>query len=206
MLLLGAWIPTKGPQVALEAFAGRAGAATDGATLTMAGPTPPWRGRPRWGERLRARAAVTPGVTVRPAVPHPQVPALLAAHDLLLFPSTWEENSPLVLLEAGAAGLRVLASDTAGPRFVAPQARFLPPGDVPAWRRALEEEIAAGRRREEAVEPPSLRAHAAELVARYERSRDVRTHPEAGARARGDAQVRPHIPFLGAFAVATGPG
>jgi glycosyltransferase involved in cell wall biosynthesis len=168
-LFLGAWIPTKGPHVALEAFAGRGGAGRDGSTLTMAGPVLPWRGSSRWGERLQTRARQIPGVELRGAVPHEAVPGLLAAHDVLLFPSTWEENSPLVLLEAGAAGVRTLSSDSAGPRFVAPRARFVPAGEVPAWRSALEQEIAAGRRREAPLCPPAMQAHAGELLARYAR-------------------------------------
>jgi glycosyltransferase involved in cell wall biosynthesis len=85
-----------------------------------------------------------------------------AEADVLLFPSTWEENSPFVLREAGAAGLRILASDVPGAREVAPQAAF-----VVDWAAALGAEVKRGQARAPPREFPTLAAHASHLLQRY---------------------------------------
>lgn len=48
------------------------------------------------------------------AVPRSQVPAVLAEHDVLLFPSEWEEPFARSVLEAMAAGLAVVGTTTGG--------------------------------------------------------------------------------------------
>ena len=174
-LFLGALIPTKGPDVALRAFARRSRGAD--ATLTLAGPVVPWRGSDRWARALVAEARATPGVAVAGAVDGAAVPELMARHDVLCFPSTWVENSPLVAMEATSAGLVVLASDVPGARHTAPGAVWCPPGDVGAWARAMDAEILRGRRRVPPVAAPSLREHAELLLGRYARARE-----QSGAR------------------------
>jgi glycosyltransferase involved in cell wall biosynthesis len=164
-LFLGALLPTKGPDVALRAFAARQRGPD--ATLTIAGPVVPWRGSDAWARSLLDRARATPGVTVEGAVDAGAVPALLHRHDVLCFPSVWVENSPLVAMEASAAGLVVLASDVPGARATAGGARWLPPGDVPAWSAAMDAEVARGRRVVPALSAPTLEAHAARLLKRY---------------------------------------
>lgn len=165
-LFLGSWIPTKGPDVALDAFASLPAGA---ATLRMVGPSPPWRGSTAWSEALRTRAQSTPGVSAPGAVPHAAVIAELHDADVLLVPSTWEETGSLVANEAQAAGLRVLASDLGGLAEVAPTARRVEPGSAPAWRRAMIEEIRRGRGRVAPVKRASMAEHAAEMVGRYRR-------------------------------------
>jgi glycosyltransferase involved in cell wall biosynthesis len=106
-------------------------------------------------------------VHVHGPLAHDAVASWLAGHDVLAFPSTWMENSPFVLREAGAAGIRILASDVPGARVVAPQARFVPPGDVGAWAAALSAERAAGGRRVAPARFADMASHAAEVLARY---------------------------------------
>ena len=96
-LFLGSWIPTKGPDVALEAFASLPAGA---ATLRMVGPSPSWQGSTQWADALRQRAQATPGVSAPGAVPHAAVIAELHDADVLLVPSTWEETGSLVANEA----------------------------------------------------------------------------------------------------------
>lgn len=65
---------------------------------------------------------------------------VLAGFDALVAPSEWDENAPLAVLQARAAGLPVIASDVPGIAEVvrAPQeGRLVPKGDVGALARAL---------------------------------------------------------------------
>ena len=164
-LFLGAMIPTKGPHLALEAFA-RLPAGS--ATLTLVGPTPAYNGTSTYVDRLRARAQELPGVTMPGQVAPEAVEGVLHAHDVLLFPSMWDENSPLTLREAAAAGLRIIASDIPGVAEVLGDAgaRF-EVGSARSLQRAMAAEIGVGRQR--APIPPHLgmMEHAARVLAVY---------------------------------------
>ena len=136
-LFLGSLIPTKGVAVLLEAFEGL------DAELELWGPTPDEDfarsldlGRHRGVFRPEERQAVLHGA------------------DVLVVPSLWHENSPLVVREAVAAGLRVVASEVGGIGEIDPSMRRVPPGDVGALRAALEAEIAHGRGRRAPREYP----------------------------------------------------
>src|SRR4029077_20120414 len=50
------------------------------------------------------------------SVPHDRMPEHLNRLDVLVLPSVWLENSPLVIKEAFAAGLPVVTSDLGGMR------------------------------------------------------------------------------------------
>ncbi|MSQ02832.1 MAG: glycosyltransferase [Myxococcales bacterium] len=165
LLFLGSWLPTKGPHVLLEAFSRLPSGA---AVLSLAGPSPPWRGSTSWADRLRHRALATPGVSVLGHLTGASVSETLAGHDVLVLPSTWEENAPLVLGEALAAGLRVLASDVGGVAEIAPEARLVEAGDAAALTAALADEVRQGRGRRRPVARPSMAAHAGDILARYE--------------------------------------
>lgn len=156
LLFLGALVPTKGADLAVEALARLPAGA---ATLTLAGPAPPYAGSTRWAASLARRAAAVPGVTWRGPVSPAEVAGVLADHDVLVFPSRWEENHPLVLGEARAAGLRIVAADVPGARAVAPGARRFAAGSVPSLAAALRAEVAEGHRRCPPDPPPSLAEH-----------------------------------------------
>ncbi|MCP4423359.1 MAG: glycosyltransferase family 4 protein [Chloroflexi bacterium] len=53
-------------------------------------------------------------VTFRPFVPREQMPAVLAEHDILLFPSIWAEPLARMVQEAMAMGLGVIGTPTGG--------------------------------------------------------------------------------------------
>jgi glycosyltransferase involved in cell wall biosynthesis len=63
---------------------------------------------------LRARGRES--VTWHGAYQAQDLAGLFAAVDVVVFPSTWHENSPLVIQEAFAAGCPVICSDVAGAR------------------------------------------------------------------------------------------
>ncbi len=136
-------IPTKGPQHLLQAFA----KLPPGPTLTLAGHAPGYDGHPDFHEALATQAAATPGVRWLGAVSPAQMPALMAEHDVLVLPSIWPENSPLVVREATAAGLRVIASRLGGAAELAQDACLVEPGSVESLAAALAAEVARGRER-----------------------------------------------------------
>lgn len=162
-LFLGALIPTKGADLAIEGFAMLPAGS---ATLTLAGPLLPWNGSEGWGRALLARAAALPGVTVAGEESPEGVGDRLSAADVLLFPSTWEENSPFVLREAAAAGLRIVAHAGPATDELAPGARRVAAPDPRSWRDAMVEEVRAGRGRLPAPTWPTLAEHTDTLMHR----------------------------------------
>lgn len=98
---VGSLIPSKGVHVLAEAVAGLA---TDAFTLELHGPVPPYHGDADYAARLREglgpRAAALCGPF--PAV---DLASRLAALDVLVVPSLWEENAPRVVDEAFCGGV-----------------------------------------------------------------------------------------------------
>jgi len=81
-----------------------------------------------------AHARVAPAFLPRDAA------GVLAGFDALVAPSEWDENAPLAVLQARAAGLPVIASDVPGIAeivAVPAQGRLVPPGDAMALAAAL---------------------------------------------------------------------
>jgi len=69
----------------------------------------------------------------------------MTSSDLLVFPSLWFENAPLVLRQANQLGLPILASRVGGiPELVAEgvNGMLLPPGDAGMWQDCLREMLA----------------------------------------------------------------
>jgi glycosyltransferase involved in cell wall biosynthesis len=91
-------------------------------------------------ETLRARYAGQDWVRFEGFVAPDRVGEYMAASDLLLIPSLWIENAPLVASEAISLALPMLTSDRGGlPELVVDgeTGRALPAGDAPAWQTAL---------------------------------------------------------------------
>lgn len=92
---------------------------------------------PDYSARLRALA--NPQTTIfEGPVPNAEVGRVLAQTDVLAVPSLWYENSPVVIQEAHAVGVPLLASDTGAlPEKVGRGGSLVPRGEVAAWRAAL---------------------------------------------------------------------
>ncbi len=163
LLFASALIPTKGPERLLSAFARLPPGA---ATLTLAGPAPAFDGDPGFADRLVGRARATPGVRVLGEVAPERMGALLAEHDVLVLPSLWPENSPLVVREATAAGLRVIVSEQGGAAELAPAARQVSNelDNLADLEQALQQEIQRGRGRVPAARWPTPDEHADWLI------------------------------------------
>jgi glycosyltransferase involved in cell wall biosynthesis len=126
-------------------------------------------------ERQAAALGVARRVHFAGHVAHHDLPGWLALADLYAQPSIGEEAFGISVVEAMACGLPALVSDQGGlPEIVADETvgRRLPPGDVAAWRAAIDayseprRRLAAGRaarRRAEAVF--TWRGNAARLLA-----------------------------------------
>ena len=106
---LGSLIPAKGPDVLLEAWGRLAPEQRERAELTVYGPP----AQPDFALRLEALAAEV-GATLGGPLLREQVAAELARTDLLVVPSVWFENAPLVILEALAARTPLAVSRLGG--------------------------------------------------------------------------------------------
>ena len=107
---LGSAMISKAPHVLLEAF-GRLPAGA--ATVDLFGEITAYHGDDSYRPRLTPLIAQA-GVTMHGAIPHERVPEALARLDVLVVPSIWPENSPLVIREAFLAGVPVVASRIGG--------------------------------------------------------------------------------------------
>ena len=107
---VGSLVPSKGPHLLLEAFSQLP---PDSATLSLFGSHLPYHGDDSYRHLLKPLLD-QPGVLHHGAIPHREVPGVLANLDLLVVPSTWLENAPLVVKEAFLAGVPVVASRLGG--------------------------------------------------------------------------------------------
>ena len=141
-LFVGHLIPTKGVLVLLDAFA-RLGRGE----LVLRGPLVPFDGQPQWSDQVLHRIDETPGASWGGPFDDTERQGVYDRADVLVVPSTWEENSPLVVREALATGLRVVFSDLGGLAELDPEGRRVRPDDVEALAAALALEAEQGRER-----------------------------------------------------------
>jgi len=113
LLYVGQIAEHKGFHTALAAFAAFARNVEPGATLTVAGAYT----FPEYEKRMVSlidQLEVGGRVRFLGQLPREQVAAVYAAHDLLIFPSSWDEPFSIGLVEAMAAGLPVVTTLTGG--------------------------------------------------------------------------------------------
>ena len=160
-LFVGSLIPTKGPQVLLAAHdRARAG------QVTFWGPKVPFDGQPGWADQLVERISKVPDARWAGTFGDAERDRIYADADVLVVPSIWEENSPLVVREAQAAGLRVVASRVGGLPELVEDGVLVPPGHPGALSHALRAEGKRGRGRSRSIQRP-MAAHAQALEALY---------------------------------------
>lgn len=128
---------------------------------------------PAYAAEVKA-AVRNPNIHIHGPVPYDQVGAVLHQFDALIVPSLWYENSPLVIQEARAAGVPVIASRLGALAEKVEDGvtgRLFPPGDAAA----LAETILSISHAPEDLKrwagnltpPPSMTDHAALLVDLY---------------------------------------
>jgi glycosyltransferase involved in cell wall biosynthesis len=131
---------------------------TPGASVTLVGDGPERREL----ERRVAERGVADRVRILGFVPHDEVPAVLAATDVLVLPSIYEELGS-VLLEGLQAGRPIVASRTGGiPDALGDAGVLVAPGDPRALAAALDALLADPARR------AKLSALARERAAAYD--------------------------------------
>jgi GT2 family glycosyltransferase/glycosyltransferase involved in cell wall biosynthesis len=99
----------------------------------------PYHGDARYSDEILARLD-RPSIRLHGPIAHDAVPAALAAMDVLVFPSIWEETSGIGAREALAAGVPVVAARIGGiPEFVRHDGNGLlfTPGDAGDLARQL---------------------------------------------------------------------
>lgn len=139
-LFLGSLVPHKGAHVLLAAWGDLSADALAHASLRVFGPD---QHQPAYVTALRARAASL-NIEVGGQLSRDEVRRAMASTDVLVVPSRWLEIRPLVMLEAYAAGARVIATDLGGMREAIQDGlpgQVVPEGDTDALRQALEAEI-----------------------------------------------------------------
>ena len=145
---LGTLIAAKGPQLLLEAWGRIDSRLRAGAELALYGP----RGHEPGFQAELDRLAHACGAVLRGPIPRTEVPGLLARTDLLVVPSLWWENAPLVIQEALVARTPLLVADAGG------MAEYVEP-EVDGWRFPLGDPAAlAGMLGKLLVQPERLRA------------------------------------------------
>jgi glycosyltransferase involved in cell wall biosynthesis len=123
---------SKGVAILLEALAGLADQFRFSVKVAGTGPEE---------ERLRKAYANAHWCTFLGYRSQEVISDLIADSDLLCAPSIGWENSPGVVIHALSQGLPVMASDAGGLSELLvdnQNGRLVPPGDVVAWRRALQ--------------------------------------------------------------------
>jgi len=158
LLFVGRLDDRKGFAVAVDAF-GRLAAARDDVVLIVAGDGPARDAVDRLPSGVRAR------VHLLGAVPNVDVPPIHAACDLYLGPATGGESFGIVLVEAMAAGLPVVATDIPGYDEVVTDGvdgLLVPPRDAEALA------AAAGRVLDDPALAKELAAAGRTAAARYD--------------------------------------
>lgn len=113
LLYVGQIAEHKGFHTALEAFAAFARDVEPRATLTVAGAYT----FPEYEERMAClidQLGVADRIRFLGQLPRQQLAEVYAAHDVLIFPSSWNEPFSITLVEAMAAGLPVVTTLTGG--------------------------------------------------------------------------------------------
>ena len=142
LLFVGQVVPNKGAHIAVEAvkLLDQHYGFHD-LTLTIVGGT----SAPMYVNQLKATIAEA-NLEVRihftGPLPREQLPKIYQEHDLLIFPSIWDEPFSITLLEAMASGLAIVGTDTGGSAEIlrdGENALIFPKGDQMACARRIYE-------------------------------------------------------------------
>jgi glycosyltransferase involved in cell wall biosynthesis len=163
---LGPILHAKGVDLVVRAFRGVRNPAL---RLEIRGPAPD----ARFADRVRRLAARDDRISVGPAIPHGEIGAFFARIDLLVVPSRFQESFSLVVHEAFAARVPVVASNTGAlPEVVTEGAngalfRAGSRRDLRRTLRDLLEDPSALDTLTSFPQTKTMAAHAGELVALY---------------------------------------
>lgn len=178
---IGTLAPHKGCHVLIEAMKG---VPADRARLKIYGKETDF---PDYFATLKASAATLPQVEFCGTFPNQQIGDILSGIDVLVVPSLWYENTPLVIYSALAAKCPVVASDFPGMSEVVRHrvnGLTFTPGDAVALRATvrslLDEEGLLDAMRERCQRPKSSREYVDELLSLYAQRRETSAQAPAG--------------------------
>jgi GT2 family glycosyltransferase/glycosyltransferase involved in cell wall biosynthesis len=174
--LIGSLIPSKGVHVLAQAFRDLADPRL---SLQLHGAFVPYHGDTGYEGRLRAILGPLAGEALRGPFARSSLGDVLAGLDVLVVPSIWEENAPLVVQEAFLARLPVVVSGHGGlaeaVRHEVDGLHFRP-GDAAdlarALRRLADDRSLLGRLAAQAPAVPTMDEHARAVVGLYGEARD----------------------------------
>jgi glycosyltransferase involved in cell wall biosynthesis len=132
----GSLLPSTAPHLVIEAVEGLPRRRVE---LTIASGLAPSQGDTSYVSRIRPLLRSN-GVRWLNGVARQQMPSVFASLDVLVVPSVWLENAPLVIREAFAAGLPVVASNLGGMAEMVSDGHnglLFEPGDAADLRRVL---------------------------------------------------------------------
>ncbi|MFT5153466.1 MAG: glycosyltransferase involved in cell wall biosynthesis [Planctomycetota bacterium] len=171
---LGTLVPVKGAHVLVDAWERLPQELRAKARLSLHGPL---THTPGYVEALRSRA-VPLGIELAGRVERDDVPGVLARTDLLVVPSVWFENRPLVVLEAIAARTPLLVSEPGGMSELIEEGVngwCFPMGDASALaaqlKRLIEQPSILSRLYREPIELPTWEALTEAQIEIYDRVR-----------------------------------
>ena len=166
---VGSLIAAKGPHVLIEAWKRIPPELRARGSLALHGPA---LHEPEYVARLEALAAEA-GARILGPLERAEVPRALASIDLLVVPSVWFENAPLVIAEALAARTPLLVSDLGGMSELVEEGRG-------GWRFRIGDAVDLARKLGEILadpgrlatltapaEPPTFEDHLDAIEARY---------------------------------------
>lgn len=130
---------------------------------------------PPYGDQVRSLAAETSEIEFRGTFPHQEIGRVLSGLDVLVIPSVWYENTPLVLWMALAARVPVIVSDMGGLVEIIRDGEnglVVPCGDPEALAAALDhcrrDPELLPRLARQIAPVKTIQTYADELLARYE--------------------------------------
>lgn len=139
-LFIGRFQPYKGAHLLVRAFNGLT--SPRGATLTIYGA--PDKNYQNHYQELKSLIDANDRVNFKGIIPPEQLAQAFAEADFFVLPSTWHENSPLILLSALQSKTSVIASDIEGVKDIVHDGvngLLFPMGDVIALRQVLQRTI-----------------------------------------------------------------
>ncbi len=164
-MFLGRLQPYKGLHLVLDAFNSLPN--PNGATLTVYGAPD---GHDAYFANLQQMMDANPQVHFAGLIPPDELARAFANADIFLLPSTWHENSPLILLDALQSKTPVLASDIGGVSGIVEHNRnglLFPREDVAALRAEMQRLIADPgliQRLQAGSQLPSIESYAQTIV------------------------------------------
>ena len=161
-LFVGSLIPSKGPHVLLEAMK-----SLPDCSLDLWGPVLPYDGQPNWQKQITDLVDSTPNAKYNGTFSDEMRSSVYADAHVLVVPSIWEENSPLIVREGVAAGLHVIGTLGGGVGEIDPCATLIPPNDPEALCEAMKSLASSGRLRRTDNNEWPIETHTQQLAALY---------------------------------------